>query len=376
MAYNNKMRFSHDLPSLYKLLASSAEVPNTMRDSILCRAAVGEGLTLEEAAVLLAAPPSWGAQIFEGAAEVNKRTNGKTVTFYGVVYIHDFCINDCIYCGDSIRAVGARRKILSEQEFVTDVQALLKLHPFKQICFLMGEDWLRFNRDQLIKYLQAISSTYREKIILNVPPLTVKQFSKIREALPNVCLQFRVFQETYDSEIYGSQHLGGPKVDFEYRVNSQARAIEAGFDEVGHGVLYGLNDKKNGHLFETLAMIAHAQDLHSQFGKRSKTMSFPRVLPAPNIDYHPASTIEDDTLIRCLSVAKLSDPQIDTIITCRETEAFRRHIRSIVNIEDFAARPGPGGNSIPETRPQMILPDMRSGEDIRREMINDGYTVQ
>jgi 2-iminoacetate synthase len=373
---NSKMRFPNEIARLYELLTVSSSVSESVREDILSKATNGNGLSLQEAAVLLTAPAFWGGRIFASASELNARIKAKAITFYGVVYIHDYCVNHCTYCGDSVHAVDAKRKLLTQDEFVADVKALLSHHPLKQICFLMGEDWLRFKHDHLVKYLQAIAPIYREKIILNVPPLSVGQFRKIRDALPNNRLQFRVFQETYDPEIYVHEHLRGPKVNYEWRVDSQARALEAGFDEVGHGVLYGLNNKEHGHLFETLAMLAHARDLKEKFGKRSQSMSFPRVLPAPDIDYHPAAQIDGDTLKRCISVVKLADSQIDTVITCRETAMFRRQIRPIVNIEDYAARPGPGGNSMPEARQQMFLPDMRCGEEVRIEMIGDDYKVQ
>jgi 2-iminoacetate synthase len=370
------MRFPHEIDQLYELLAASSRVLDSVREDILSKAINGNGLSLQEAAVLLTAPASWDERVFTSASELNTRIRKKVITFYGVVYIHDFCVNHCTYCGDSYHAKEAKRKLLTEEEFVADVQALLNHHQLKQICFLMGEDWLRFKHDQLIKYLQAITSIYREKIILNIPPLSVDQFRKIRDALPNNCLQFRVFQETYDPEIYAREHRRGPKMNYDWRVAAQARALDAGFDEAGHGVLYGLNNKERGHLFETLAVLAHARELYERFRKRSQTISFPRVLPAPDIDYHPAAPIDDGTLKRCISVVKLTEPMIDTVITCREEKSFRCSIRSVVNIEDFAARPGPGGNSIPETRQQMFLPDMRSGEEVRDEMLAEGYEVR
>lgn len=364
-----------NLPSFYGLLKTSAQSTDTEIENVLSCASNGYGLTLDEAAILLTAPESWKQRIFKCASRVNKRIKGQTITFYGVVYIHDYCINDCRYCGDSSHASGSR-KLLSEQELITDVKALLHHHPLKEICFLMGEDPGRFNHYQFVRYLRTISEIYKEKIVLNIPPLSVRRFSKIRDALPNSYLHFRVFQETYDREIYSREHIKGPKKDFDWRLASQSRALEAGFNEVGHGLLYGLNDKKNGYLFDTLALIAHTRELYKIFGKQSQSISFPRIQPAPGINYKPLAKVDDDELIRCVSVVKLTEPQIDTVITCRETAKFRRRIRPIVNIEDFAARPGPGGNSIPEVRQQMFLPDMRSGEEVRDEILCNGYTVR
>lgn len=364
------------LSGLRELLSSVSQVPVSQIQHVLAKARTGQGLSLKDSATLLLAPEDFNEPIFATAAEINAQIKGQIITFYGVVYIHDYCTSHCTYCGDSVHAVSAKRTLLSPEELVADVQVLLAQHDLQEICFLMGEDWIKFKHADLVRYLQAVATVYRNKIILNIPPLPIARFQEIREALPAQRLHFRVFQETFDRDIYAREHLAGAKKDFDWRVGAQARALKAGFDEVGHGVLYGLNDKPHGHEFDTLAMLAHAHHLHETYGRRSQSMSFPRVLPAPDIDYHPAAPILDATLTRCVAVAKLSDPHIDTVITCREKAEFRRSIRPLVNIEDFAARPGPGGNSIPEARTQMFLPDMRAGHELEQEMIEDGYTVR
>lgn len=371
-------RFPEDLQSLYGELEESRSHTETELSAILSRASSARGLELVEAAALLMAPPSWDQRIFHAAAALNEQTKGRVITFYGVVYIHDACINHCRYCGDSLHISPRefRRKILTLDEFVKDVQALLRHHPLKEICFLSGET-PKFKNADLIAYLQAISPYYEEKIVLNIPPLSVADFQSIRAALSDHVLHFRVFQETFDAEAYRREHVEGPKTDMLARIDAQSRALQAGFDQVGHGILYGINDKPNGALFDTLAIIAHVKSLHRAYGKWSQSISFPRVQDSPgNPDYVIPSPVPDEQLIRCVAVTKLALPDVDTVITCRESAKFRRSIRPIVNIEDFAARPGPGGNSMPEVRQQMFLPDMRSGEIVREEIISDGYAVR
>src|SRR4028119_246916 len=371
------VRFPEDLEALYLLLQDAAEGSGDSIRHVLNQAEQGKGLDLEEAALLLMAGTEWSDRIFQKAGDLNWRVKGKQVTFYGVVYIHDYCVNICTYCGDSKHAYFSKRRLLSAAEFRTDVKALLDRHPLKEICVLMGEDPRRFDFDDLLAYLSSITEFYDGEIILNIPPLSTRRFTELRARIPEKNrLQFRVFQETYDRDVYAREHSEGPKKDYAWRVASQARALEAGINEAGHGVLYGINDKMNGSEFDTLAMIAHAQYLHRQFGRWPRSMSFPRVQPAPDIDFHPRVSISTDRLVRFVSVAKLAAPQIDTIITCREAAEVRRRIRPVVNIEDFAARPGPGGNSIAEVRQQMFLPDMRSGEEVRREMLDGGYFIR
>jgi 2-iminoacetate synthase len=372
----SSMNFPETLPDLYSVLENSKATTPDHLTAIIEKAQRSEGLDLNDAAALLTAPADFNERIFDAARSVNLQVKGKQITFYGVVYIHDFCIDHCTYCGDSRHADFNKRKLLSADDFVEDVSSLLARHDLQQICFLSGEAPRKFNTDQLITYLRLLSRFYHHKIILNIPPVSVEEFGLIRSALPANRLHFRVFQETFDRDIYRKAHVFGPKADFSSRLDAQARARQAGFDEIGFGVLYGLNDKRLGTLFDTLAMLAHAQSLQGQYGKCPQSISFPRVQPAPGINYVPPGAVDDDALIRCVTVVKLAAPEVDTIITCRESAAFRRRIRPIVNIEDFAARPGPGGNMNPNAHLQMLLPDMRTGEEIREEISNAGYTVR
>lgn len=373
------MRFPQDLPILYDLLRESVSARSDDLAKILVKARDGKGLSLSEAAVLLMAPEEYCEDVFRSAAIVNERIFLRTITFYGVVYIHDACVNACSYCGDSVLQ-QFKRRFLTKSQFLADVQALLDLHPLKEICILMGEAPTRFDNENLGGYLVALREIYKERIILNIPPPSREEFQGIARAVPAEGLQFRVFQETYDQDVYRVHHTKGPKMDFHGRIDSQRRAWEAGFGQIGFGVLFGLNHKPNGPFFETLAMIAHALELKNQFGKNPTSMSFPRLQPIPSSPQQqpfcvPASVTDRD-LIRCIAVAKLAVPTIRTILTCREAREFRSAARPIINIEDFQARPGPGGNSMEDVRTQMFLGDMRPGVQVRDEMLGDGYDVR
>jgi len=368
------LSFPHQLGALYGMLDEAIHDDDETRYRCIQKASVGAGLDIREAASIITAPEEWSARIAVNAAGVNEVRYGKQIAFYGVVYIHDACINECVYCGNS-RRIRFTRRILSKDELLRDVRALTALHDFREICFLMGEAPDVFTTQDLVDYLRAVASIYRGKIILNIAPLSIEDFSRIRQALPDSVLQFRVFQETYDLDTYKATHLAGPKADMYARIDAQRRALDAGFDEVGHGILYGLNAKPFGAEFDTLATLAHVSYLKSMFGKWSRTMSFPRIQPVLDARYNVPSPVSDSRLARCIASVKLALPVIETVITCREKADLRRTLRPIVNVEDYAARPGPGGNSAPEVHTQMLLPDTRSGEEIKQEMIRDGYTV-
>jgi len=362
--------------NLYGLFHKANNEQLSKVDRILSHAKKSQGLALEEAASLLVAPPDFDQVIFDTAATVKRVTKGTLITFYGVLYIHDYCINSCPYCGCSCSSSRSERKLLSPDEFMVDFSALCAKHDFKEICFLTGEDNRIFPPSELARYLLLARQIYANKIIINVAPMSIEEFAMIRSTVPGR-LHFRVFQETYDRDIYEREHTRGPKRNYDWRIESQVRALDAGFDEVGQGVLYGLNDKEYGSEFETLAMLAYAQDIKAKFGRFPQSISFPRLCQAEGVEsYQVPKPVTERQLKRFVAVTKLAIPEIDTVITCRETARFRREIRPIVNIEDFGARPGPGGNTYESVHFQMTLPDPRSGAEVRQEMLEDGYEVQ
>ncbi len=366
------MNFITEIDAIQQIV--NRKPTNSAVEAALGVASQRANLGLESLADLLLAPSVYHERIIDFAAKVNSEMVGDKRVFYGVVYIHDFCVNQCTYCGDSCHIRRDNRRLLSKKEFINDVRLLLDRHPLTQICFLMGEHPGKFTTANLVEYLKEIRNIYSGKIILNIPPLELVQFQKIRRELRESQLQFRVFQETYDPATYKQHHLTGPKKDFLKRLKSQCRALYANFDTVGHGVLYGVNKKPNAAAFETLAMIAHARQIEQRFGKPSASFSFPRLLSVPG-QINPSHGIEDQDFERCIAVAKIAMPKVDLILTCRETSTLRSRLRPLINIEDFQARPGPGGNSNSDAHLQMILPDMRKGEEVADEMKTQGYKV-
>ncbi len=366
-----------------------------------------------EIGYLLYANSQYHNIILDKAQSLNKRLYNKTIKFYGVSYVSDFCLETCGYCGDNIYtnreereiefksmgkgedSKGFNRLFLDPHKLKVDIQALLKKHPgLEQICILSG-DTPTLNIQRWIENLKAVTEIYDKKIILNIPPLDISEFRTIKNAFPNTKLQFRVFQETYDEIIYAREHphynfedqrtlklmnavlkqkrFNSAKANFWARVNSQERSILAGFDEYGLGVLFGLNDGPHGSLFEVIAMKRHAEYMFDKYGLFPQTISFPRILPSVGVNYQIPMPVNDETFERIIAVTKIAVPQSELIITCRETPEFRKKIRPIINIEDFEARPGPGGNLKKNVLMQMEIVDRRTGKEIKEEMEKDGY---
>jgi len=354
--------------------------------------------TDEETAILLYAPPEFHEMIFNKAKEVNDRIYGKVRFFYGVVYVSDFCIETCTYCGDNICSGRKYFHTLSPKQFINDVRKLLKSNPsLREICLLSGNNL--WSTSKWIEYISQVFEIYDNELSLNINPFNSDGFREIRQAFPDKKLQFRVFQETYDASIYNElqpdyksiQNEIPPsnivflnkngitipsKKDFNYRLNSQDRALEAGFDNYGIGVLLGLNNGMHKSFFEVLAMKKHSEYLYNKYAKWAKTISFPRIRISEGINYKIPAGVSDNELERIISVTRIVLPNSHLVMTCRETEKFRSKIRPIINIEDFAARPGPGGNSIRNVTYQMEIEDKRTGEKVRKNIEEEGYNIK
>jgi 2-iminoacetate synthase len=401
-----------------RLLKENANPSDEEISDILFKAKKNGIVTLRDCAVLLNASDKWNSEIFNTAKAVNEKIHHKKFRFYGVVYISDFCVDTCRYCGDNIYSkrpewlqiaenedlinkVFKTKRIMSLKDFEDDVKALLSKipeeYPLKELCILSG-DTPGLDVDRLIVYLKKLSEFYKEKIILNIPPLSVDDFKKIRRAVSNNILHFRVFQETYDPDIYKREHppydLDNPrikkmerflktynnltpsKMDFTYRLFAQSRALEAGFDEVGFGVLFGLNDSEFGSKYEIMALRMHSDYIYKNYKTYPMSISFPRVLPSKGITYRVPKEVDESELLRLVAVTRIAIPQTKLIITCRESADFRHRIRPIINIEDYEARPGPCGNLLPTKAVfQMEIKDRRPGREILEEVLKDGYEI-
>ncbi|MBU1129533.1 MAG: hypothetical protein KJ949_02810 [Nanoarchaeota archaeon] len=307
--------------------------------------------------------------ILQEARKLNEEKYSKVIDFYGVCYISDYCINDCLYCGDR-KSNKKERCRLSLKEFEKDLQGILDIG-HRTICFLTGQD-KSLTTDRLIDYLKIAENKRLEEIILNIPPKPIEEFKRIRKAISNTPLQFRVFQETYNRKIYREQHLIGPKSDYYWRIESQTRALQVGFDTVGIGSLFGLNPNNDEEINE---LIKHANKLHKQFGKWPSTISIPRIQKAEgNKVYKIPASVNDKDYISYNAQLRLALPETKIIITSRETPKMKKQLRPYINIEDLEVKPGPKGNYLLNVSFQNEVQDKRNAGEILREIREQGFT--
>ncbi|MBT3814833.1 hypothetical protein HOE37_03465 [Candidatus Woesearchaeota archaeon] len=363
------------LVGLPKIL-DSANVENVSVDRITEKAQDGIFM-VEELAAVLKHKALFFAEIMEKAKKLNEKMYAKEIDFYAVSYLSDFCINSCNYCGHN-QELPQERSVLTAKEMEQDFDQVLKYGP-AEICILAGEDPRVVTPEFLVmagniaKRSDCLGKL--ERINFNVAPMSVSDFQKIRAGIDHQ-LQFRVFQESYDPVTYGGHHPSGPKKNFEFRVNAQERALEAGFDEVGIGTLLGLNCNDGGHDYEILSLIAHAYHIKEISGKFPQSISIPRHQKIPNHCFATPNPVDDLSYIAYHGIIRLALPETRIIVTNRERTELRDILRPMINIEDLAARPGVGGNYKAAVCMQNELGDARGPEELITDLRSKGYKVK
>ncbi len=318
--------------------------------------------------------------IFEKAENIRNLIFGNDVYFYGVSYLWDACINHCHYCPGSVinRAKAIREgkcfptRELSVEQAVKDTRAVME-DGHTHICYLTGSTpEIDKYPDKIIPYLISVIKETKDRglkeIILNIEPLTEEGFRKVVESVErankefgtNVSLQFRVFQETYNRDVYKEMHPKGPKSDYDFRIESQSRALRAGFDNVGLGVLFGLNKYP---IEEIEGLKNHAERLEKEFGKIPSRVCLPSANELENIGVdipyflkrgiysnQRRELIEKgpyekfNELIYALS--RLAMPKVNIVSSERDREAMLEILDKYATCSTLNVHPGVGDNAM------------------------------
>ena len=246
---------------------------------VLAKARQMEGLDAEEVAVLMEIKdPALLEEMFAAARFVKDEIYGNRLVLFAPLYIANLCKNECSYCAFRAGNTELKRRTLTQDEIAAEVKILID-QGHKRLLLVSGEE---YPAEEGFNYiLKAIATVYKTKsgrgeirrVNVNIAPLTVEQFKQLKEAGIGT---YQLFQETYHRETYAKIHTAGAKKNFDWRVTVMDRAMEAGIDDVGIGVLFGLYDWK----FEMLAMQQHIRHLEEKFGVGPHTISVPRIEPA------------------------------------------------------------------------------------------------
>lgn len=329
----------------------------------------------ETAALLNCEDEELWEEMYKAGGQIKEKVYGRRIVFFAPLYVSNYCVNSCVYCGFRSENDKSIRKQLTMEEVAAEVKALVsKGH--KRLIVVFGEHPLS-DVHFIAQTLKTVYSTKEgrgeiRRCNVNAAPMSIEDLEILRDVGIGT---FQVFQETYHHETYRRLHPRGIKANYGWRLYALHRAMEAGVDDVGIGALFGLYDPK----FEVMGLLMHTIDLEKRFGGVGPhTISFPRLEPASNTPFTRQSKylVDDKTFKKLVTVIRLSVPYTGMILTARETPEVRRDVIPVgVTQIDAGSNIGIGAYStdtVDYDRQQFILGDNRSLDEVIREMAENG----
>lgn len=363
-----------DREKLYSLIEGSIPTENEL-EKVLKKAHKLKGLSFKDVALLLRVRDSSHIHnIMEMAKYVKEEIYGKRLVLFAPVYTGNVCVNNCLYCAFRRDNKTLKRKVLNMEEIAQETKTLLK-EGHKRLLLICGES----PRNDIDYICEAIRTTYavREgndyvrRINVELAPMSVENFRKLKKEHIGT---YVCFQETYDPVAYREFHPGNtPKGDYENRLLVMDRAMEAGIDDVGLGVLFGLVDYR----FEVLALMQHAAHLEAVFGCGPHTVSVPRIEPAEGSELSESvpNPVSDDDFKKIIAIIRIAMPYTGIILSTRENDAIRNELINYgISQVSAGSRTNPGAYSEEDdSGSQFSLGDHRSLDEVVSDMIDGGY---
>lgn len=337
-------------------------------DSIIEKAERKKGLSHREASVLLACDvPEKVQKIYALAERIKQDIYGNRIVMFAPLYLSNYCINSCSYCPYHAKNKHIARKKLTQEDIVREVTALQDMG-HKRLAIESGEDPLNNPIEYILESIRTIYSVKHRngairRVNVNIAATTVENYRKLKAAGIGTYI---LFQETYHRQSYEKLHPAGPKHDYTYHTEAMDRAMQGGIDDVGIGVLFGLERYR----YEFAALLMHAEHLEAVHGVGPHTISVPRVKRADDID--PAefgNGIDDETFAKICACLRLAVPYTGMIISTRESKATREKvIRLGVSQISGASKTSVGGYGSPapeeENSAQFDVSDNRTLDEV------------
>ena len=345
-------------------------------DAIIEKAKLRKGLDHREASVLLACEiPEKIQELYDLAQQIKKDFYGNRIVMFAPLYLSNYCVNGCVYCPYHLKNKKIARKKLTQEEIVKEVTALQDMG-HKRLAIEAGEDPVNNPIEYILESIKTIYSIKHKngairRVNVNIAATTVENYRKLKEAGIGTYI---LFQETYHKESYEKLHPTGPKHDYAYHTEAMDRAMEGGIDDVGLGVLFGLELYK----YEFAALLMHAEHLETVHGVGPHTISVPRIKRADDIDPDVFDNgIDDDTFAKLCALIRVCVPYTGMIISTRESQVVREKvIRLGVSQISGASRTSVGGYT-EEIRPtdseQFDVSDQRTLDEVVRWLMEMGY---
>ena len=292
---------------------------------ILTKAREHKGLSHREAAVLLESDLPWVEdEIFTLAQEIKKKFYGNRIVLFAPLYLSNYCVNECRYCPYHHGNEHIGRKKLTQEEIVEEVTALQDMG-HKRLALETGEDPVNSPIEYVLESIKTIYSIKHKngairRVNVNIAGTTVENYRKLKEAGIGTYI---LFQETYHKPTYEYLHPKGPKHDYAYHTEAMDRAMEGGIDDVGLGVLFGLNLYR----YDFVGLLMHAEHLEARLGVGPHTISVPRIRPADDVDLKDYSNaVPDEIFAKIVALIRIAVPYTGLIISTRESKSMREKL--------------------------------------------------
>ena len=344
---------------------------------ILDKARLCKGLSHREAAVLLDCElDEKNQEIFALAEQIKKDFYGNRIVMFAPLYLSNYCINGCVYCPYHSVNKNITRKKLTQDEIRSEVIALQDMG-HKRLALEAGEDPINNPLDYILESIKTIYSIKHKngairRVNVNIAATSVENYRKLHEAGIGTYI---LFQETYHKESYERLHPTGPKSNYAYHTEAMDRAMQGGIDDVGLGVLFGLELYR----YEFTGLLMHAEHLEAVHGVGPHTISVPRICPADDIDPNAFNnSINDDIFAKLVACIRISVPYTGMIVSTRESQKSRERVLHLgISQISGGSRTSVGGYAAPEPEAensaQFDVSDTRSLDEVVAWLMEIGY---
>ena len=343
---------------------------------IIAKAKLQKGLNHREASVLLACDKEeLNKEILSIAKKIKEDYYGNRIVLFAPLYLSNYCINGCTYCPYHLENKHIPRKKMTQEEIKKEVIALQDMG-HKRLAIEAGEDPINNPIEYILESIETIYSIKHKngairRVNVNIAATTVENYKKLHEAGIGTYI---LFQETYNKESYEQLHPTGPKHNYAYHTEAMDRAMQGGIDDVGLGVLFGLNN----YQYELAGILMHAEHLEATYGVGPHTISVPRIKKADDIDPDAFSNaIDDEIFKKIVAVIRIAVPYTGMIISTRESKECREKVLDLgISQISGASKTSVGGYAEPEQdedSSQFEVSDNRTLDEVINWLIELGY---
>lgn len=375
-----KLNFIDD-DKIFKELNAPLDISPSHVREILAKAKELKGISYNDVLTLLKLEDKKLIQeVFDTAREVKSTIYGNRLVLFAPLYISNLCNNECLYCAFRSTNKELKRKALQQAEIARETENLIN-QGHKRLLLVAGEAYTNKGLDYVLDSIDTVYSIKNERgnirrVNVNIAPLSLEDFKRLHERQIGT---YQLFQETYHRDTYSKLHIKGPKRDYDYRLDTMDRAFQAGFEDVGIGILFGLYDWR----YEMLALLSHIKHLEDTFGIGPHTISVPRIEPALNSDvsYNPPHAVSDEDFKKIIAVLRLAVPYTGIILSTRETATTRREALELgISQISAGSKTNPGGYQEEEEHKnthgmeeQFSLGDTRPLLDVIKDVVSHDH---